>query len=200
MGREAARVELGLPLADVVVGWVGRLTREKAPELAIEAAALAGNPPITVSVLGDGPLRPTLEQRVAALGIGERVRWHGEVPDVDRLFKAFDCFLLSSRSEGTPMVLFEAMAAGVPIVATRVGGVPDVVGDSEAILVPPGDGAALAAAIESTLSDRPAAAARAARARLKLELEYGLDGWLDRYDEVYRSILPVSRERRVAGG
>jgi glycosyltransferase involved in cell wall biosynthesis len=86
------------------------------------------------------------------------------------------------------MALFEAMAAGVPIVATGVGGVPDVVGASEALLVPPEDPDALAAALRDTYDDPAAAAARAAAARRRLEADFGIEPWVARYEAIYQTV------------
>ena len=127
--------------------------------------------------------------------MGERVHWHGGVAGAGRLYAAFDIFVLSSRTEGTPMVLFEAMAAGVPVVATSVGGVPDVVSAAEAALVPPGDPQALADEIRAIYRDPVAAAARARAARARLERDFDFGQWLQRYEEIYR----VVGERRGAG-
>src|SRR5207245_7018221 len=101
--------------------------------------------------IGEGPGRRQLKARARRLypdGEG-RVRWHGAVRDAGKLFTAFDLFVLSSRTEGSPIVLFEAMAAGVPVIATTVGGVPDTVSTEEAVLVPPEHAPALAAAIRA---------------------------------------------------
>ena len=102
---------------------------------------------------------------------------------------AFDAWVLSSRTEGTPVTLFEAVAAGVPVVATRVGGVPDVVGEGEAILVPPEDPEALAAAIRAVHASPLAAAARADRASRRVATEFAAAPWLDAYDRAYRRAL-----------
>src|SRR5437879_13039717 len=91
--------------------------------------------PWSAAVVGDGVERCRLERLAATLGLGSRVAFHGKVDDAARLFPAFDMFVLSSRTEGTPIVLFEAMAAGVPVVANAVGGVPDVESRHEALLV-----------------------------------------------------------------
>src|SRR2546423_14526892 len=96
------------------------------------------------SIMGNGSEQERLDALAARYGIADRVHFHGCREDAASLFRAFDVWVLSSRSEGTPMVLFEAMAAGVPIVATRVGGVDDAVSEAEAGLVPPEDPAALA--------------------------------------------------------
>ena len=149
----------------------------------------------TACVLGEGPARPALEARAAGLGIGDRVHWHGRLTGAGRLYRAFDIFVLSSRTEGTPIALFEAMAAGVPVVATSVGGVPDVVSAAEAALVPPGDPQALADEIRAIYRDPVAAAARARAARARLERDFDFGQWLQRYEEIYR----VVGERRRAG-
>lgn len=188
--RDRARRILALAEERFQVGWVGRLTPEKGPDLLLAAVERLLDLPLAVSVVGDGRMRPRLQALAARCGLGEQVRWLGNVPDAGRLFSAFDVFVLSSRSEGTPMVLFEAMAAGTPIVATAVGGVPDVVSSQEALLVAPEDPAALADAIRRVHANARAAAARARRGRERLAREFALAPWLARYDHVYRSVLP----------
>jgi glycosyltransferase involved in cell wall biosynthesis len=118
------------------------------------------------------------------------VKFHGRVPNAATLLRAFDVVVLSSRTEGTPMVLLEAMGAGVPIVATRVGGVPDMLNDDEALLVNPEDPRALAEAIRTALADPAASATRAARARARIDAEFSNKAWLERHIALYRSIQP----------
>jgi glycosyltransferase involved in cell wall biosynthesis len=144
--------------------------------------------PLVVSVVGDGRRRHQLQETAARLGLGDRVRWLGNVADAGRLFAAFDVFALSSRTEGTPIVLFEAMAASTPIVAAAVGGVPDVVSSDEAVLVGADDPAALARAIRSVRADPAAAADRARRARERLAREFAPGPWLEQYERIYRSV------------
>jgi glycosyltransferase involved in cell wall biosynthesis len=186
---EAARAELGVPASAFHIGWVGRLSREKGPDVLLEAVARLGELPVVVSIIGDGPERAELQAMAERLGIAGRIRWHGSVPAAGRLCSAFDAFVLSSRTEGTPIALLEAMAAAIPIVATTVGGVPDVVSVGEARLVPPEDPAAIAAAIRTIHAD-PAAArelGRAARRRLDA---FAPGPWLQAYETIYRSLLP----------
>ena len=113
-----------------------------------------------------GPTAPTLEAEIDRLGIGDRVRLVGERRDVPELLAGADVFVLSSASEGMPVSVLEAMAAGLPVVASRVGGVPELVVDGETgLLVEPGDPDELAAALGRLLADRRAPAApRATRA------------------------------------
>ncbi|MBK7349657.1 MAG: glycosyltransferase [Gemmatimonadales bacterium] len=186
LARAEARVRLGVGPADRLIGWVGRLSREKAADVLLEALARVEQVAV---VVGDGGERDALRQQAGALGVAGRVRWAGLVPEAGRYFSAFDCYVLSSRTEGTPIALFEAMAAGVPIVTTRVGGVPDVVGTAEALLVPPEDPAALASAIDAVFTDPGAAAARAARAAARLADQYALEPWLERHAELYRAVM-----------
>lgn len=184
---DVARERLGVGSDRVHLGWVGRVNADKGLDVMLEALAYLDDVPLTLSVIGDGPDRPHLESRVAAMAAAGRVRWHGSVPDAGALFPAFDLFVLSSRTEGTPMVLFEAMAASVPVVATAVGGVPDVVSDEEALLVPSEDPRALAGAIRSVVTQRESAVGRARAARARLAERFGAAAWVDRHRDVYRS-------------
>lgn len=188
-GRDGARAALGLPSDGYRLGWVGRLSQEKGADVLIDALALLGDLPLQVSILGTGRESESLAARARAAGVSDRIRWHGTVPDAGRLFAAFDCFVLSSRTEGTPIVLFEAMAVGVPIVAAAVGGVPDVVSADEALLVAPSDPAALAAGIRAAHADPRAAADRARAARRRLETAFGTSEWLARYDAAYDAVI-----------
>lgn len=171
------------------VGWVGRLSPEKGADVLVRALLQLTDLPVAVSFVGDGAERARLEAMASRSGVAERIRWHGLVSDAERLYPTFDAFVLCSHTEGTPMVLFEAMHAGTPIVTTRVGGVPDVVADT-AVLVAPNDPAALAAAIRRVHDEPDDARARAAAASHRLRERFGREPWLRRYEQLYRSLLP----------
>jgi len=190
LDRDAARRTLGIPREDFVVGWVGRLSVEKGPDVLLDALPHLNTVPLTISLIGGGTgaEQRALRARADKLGVADRIRWHGVVPDAERVYTAFDVCVLSSRTEGTPVVLFEAMAAGVPVVATAVGGVPDVLSAEEAVLVASEDPVGLAAGIRDVYAHADAAARRARAARLRLEREFGVGPWLDRYAGIYRLI------------
>ena len=186
--RDQARAGLAVPNGRFHVGWVGRLTPEKGADVLLAALPLLADLPLVVSVVGEGRQRPQLQQSAARLGLGDRVRWLGNVAEAGRLFAGFDVFALSSRTEGTPIVLFEAMAARTPIVASAVGGVPDVVSPREALLIGADDPAALARAIRAVHVDPAAAADRARRANERLASEFAPGPWLEQYERIYRSV------------
>jgi L-malate glycosyltransferase len=194
-----ARSVMGVPPTGVHVGWVGRLVGIKGPDVFIRALSSLTHLDWSASLIGDGPAMDEVSTLIRESGLSDRVRLQGNVPDADRLFPAFDLFVLSSRSEGTPIVLFEAMANDVPIVATAVGGVPDVLGPDGGWLVPSNDPASLAGAIAEALGGAGERRARAARARARLEEAYGRERWLDRLEVVYDAARVVAR-RRSAGG
>ncbi len=183
-----ARARLGVPEGVFHVGWVGRLGREKGADVLLDALALLGDVPLVASIVGAGREEAALRAQAEALGVADRVRWHGLIAEAGPLFSAFDAFVLSSRTEGTPIALFEAMEAGAPVVATAVGGVPDVVSPAEALLVAPEDPAGLAGALRAVRGDPAAAAARARSAATRLRTAFGADPWLDRYEAIYRQV------------
>jgi len=183
--RREARAILGVPAEGRRVGWVGRLTPEKGPDLFIQMVARLDVP---CSIIGEGRDRPLLEARARQLGLGDRLAWHGSVPNAGRLLRAFDVLVMSSRTEGTPLVLFEAMAASVPVVATEVGGVPDVVSETEALLVPPQNTELLVAAVHRCLEYPQEAERRAAAAMRRLAASFSAQPWLDAYLALYREL------------
>lgn len=191
--RLAARSALGVSADAPLLGWVGRISAEKGLDVLLAAIPSLKDLPLAISVVGDGPLRESLQEEARRLGVADRFRWHGIVEGAARYSSAFDCFVLSSRTEGTPIALLEAMAAGVPVVATAVGGVPDVLREGDGLLVPSGDPAALAAAIRVTLTDRNAAAQRAERARSRVSRDFAAAPWLERHAGFYRIILARKR-------
>jgi glycosyltransferase involved in cell wall biosynthesis len=191
--RPAARAELGLPEDGQVVGWSGPLSHEGGADILIEALPWLADLPLTVSLLGDGEERPALEAVARRLGVADRIRWHGERRESSRLFTAFDCFAQSARSDEARWPLLEAMAAGVPVVASSVGEVPALVAEDEGLRVAPAAPAALATAIRTTLTNPAAALERAARARERVTREFALAPWVARHANLYRSILAARR-------
>jgi glycosyltransferase involved in cell wall biosynthesis len=196
LDRRAARERLGLREDVRVVGWVGRLQHEKGPDVLLDAVASSQFPgDVLVSIVGSGRDREALAERARTLGIAHRVKFHGLVADAERVFPAFDTLVLSSRTEGTPMVLFEAMATRTPIVATSVGGVPDVLPGDSATLVPSERPAMLARAIAETLQDRAEASRRASIALERLDTVYGTDPWVAAYENVYHAARRLTAAR-----
>ena len=192
--RLKAREALGLPLDARIVGWVGRFGAEKGPDLFVEALAGLGADVLGV-MIGDGPERAPAAALAESRGIADRLRLTGAIDGADRYLRAFDVLALSSRTEGTPMILLEAMAGGVPVVTTAVGGVPDVVGPEEAMLVTPGNAEALADAIEAVFDAPAEAEARARRARRRLDDAFAVEPWVRAYEVAYLTAIERRRKR-----
>jgi glycosyltransferase involved in cell wall biosynthesis len=196
LDRQEARRALGLSTDALVIGWVGRLTAEKGPDVLVDAVLrLPGDYPALVAVVGDGGMLPALKARVTAAGRDAQIRWLGAVDNAGRLFAAFDGFVLSSRTEGTPIALLEAIAAGVPVAATAVGGVPDVITPAEGLLVPSEDPDGLARALRQLCEDRDGALRRARAAAVRLETHFSLPRWLNAYADIYDQVLATSPRR-----
>jgi glycosyltransferase involved in cell wall biosynthesis len=190
--RTAARVErmrreLGLAADDFAFFCVGRLNPIKDLGTLLEAFAAL---PADLSrrarlyLVGEGTERAMLEARRAALGLDERVVLLGARADVSEVLMAADAFVMSSKSEGLPMVLLEAMAAGVPCVATAVGGIPDLLAGDRGLCVPAQNPAALAGAMASIAGSSELRARLAANATQALRKHYALDPIVDRYLEL----------------
>jgi glycosyltransferase involved in cell wall biosynthesis len=184
--RTAARQRLGIKADALVAGWVGRLSREKGADVMLDALA-ESDPRWHLSIIGEGDELDDLRKKAGTLGIGSRIAWHGPIADAGSLLPAFDAFVLSSRSEGTPIALLEAMNAGVPIVATHVGGVPDVVSSSHALLVAPEQPGMIAQALSEVEREPLAAADRSVRARERLRESFSPMTWLSAIDAVYHA-------------
>lgn len=194
--RARVRAELGIGGAAWVVGTVGRVASEKNHALLLRAAAPLLGPEARLVVVGDGPLRPALAETAAALGVAPFVHLLGVRTDVGDVLNALDAFALSSSTEGLPLVIPEAMATGLPVVSTRVGGIPTVVDEGETgFLVESGDEAALRACL-SRLRDDPALARElGARARATALHRFSSERMRDEYLQLYDRLL-VARRRR----
>jgi glycosyltransferase involved in cell wall biosynthesis len=162
----AAREQLGIEAGRPLVVSVGRLDPQKGFDVLVDATArMNGSSPPIVVICGEGPARPELEERIRALGLVGRVRLLGNRQDAKALIAAADAFCMPSRWEGSPLALHEALAAGRPVVAAAVGGIPELLTFGQAgLLVPPEDPGALAAAVGRVLSDRHLAEQLGARA------------------------------------
>jgi len=188
--RSTARLELGIPGDAWVIGTVGRLASEKNQVLLVKAVAGLLGEHVRLVIVGDGPEAGAIARATAETGLQAWVHLAGARTDVPRFLAAFDVFALPSLSEGLPLVLLEAMATGLPVVASAVGGIPDVVEEgATGMLVSPGDVGELRARLVALADDRARAGRMGARAREVARERYSLDTMAGSYMELYRQLL-----------
>jgi glycosyltransferase involved in cell wall biosynthesis len=192
-GRDV-RADLGLPPDRPLALALGRLDRQKGFDVLIESAGRM--PDVTVVIAGEGDERGSLEALARRHGVDDRVVLPGFRSDVPDLVAAADVAVFPSRFEGSPLSVIECMASGAAIVATRVGGVPELLDDGvHGILVPPEDRAALAGAVMRLVGDEERRAKLGAGARERQRAEFGIDAMLDRLLELYGTLWRRATER-----
>jgi glycosyltransferase involved in cell wall biosynthesis len=185
------RGELGLPADAQVIGVAAVMRKEKALEVMLEAHArlLESNDDVHLVIAGDGPCRPALQSQIARLGIDANVHLLGRRSDVDQILKRVDVGALSSDWEGSPLFVFECKAARIPVVATAVGGVTELVETGRTgLLVPPRDPGALAEAIQQVLSDHALAERLAGESARNLE-QYEIGTVARRFADLYEQLF-----------
>lgn len=187
---EEAKRDGSIPPGRLVVGAVGRLSPEKGFQLLIEAAGrlIGEGQDMELWIVGEGEERSALESKVVSLDLGERVRFLGFKTDVRPLYEAMDVFVVSSLREGLPNVALEAMAMEVPVLSTRIAGIPSLITDgSNGVVVEPGSVSALASGLRRLLGD-PDARLRLARAgRETVETSFNFDLRMERILEIYEA-------------
>jgi glycosyltransferase involved in cell wall biosynthesis len=184
-----------------VVGAAGRLSPEKGFDVLIEAAAqiIPQDPSLGIVIFGAGPLRKRLQSQIAAHGLDDRIVLAGFRNDVHRYLPFCDLFVLPSFTEGMPNVVLEAMAAGVPVVATAVGGTPElVVDDVTGYLVPPGDADALARRMGDVLSSAESARAMGQQGRERVQTCYTFAEQSRKYQELFASLCGATERSLVS--
>jgi glycosyltransferase involved in cell wall biosynthesis len=190
-GRDA-RVELGIGADVPVIGAVGLLRPQKAYHVLLRATSLLVErwPQLQVLIVGDGPERGALEQLTVGLGLERTVRFLGLRSDVPDILGAFDIAVCCSDFEGSPLSVLEYMDAGLPVVATRVGGLPDLIEPGvHGLLVAPGDPPALAGALGELLADPQRRRAMGARGRERRRAEFDIDVVVARLEDLYGELL-----------
>ncbi len=188
----SARTHLGLPEGRMFACTVGRLSHEKGQDVLLRAVGIlkARLPALMVLLVGDGPDRDALTALARELGIADTVRFLGHQKDVATVYRASDFMVMPSRSEAMPNVLLESMSLGLPVVATRVGGVPEVAQDgTDAWIVPPDAPDAMAEAMHQCATDTVERSRRAQRARAVVTAQHDPRRRARRYVDMYEAIL-----------
>ncbi|MFZ0064375.1 MAG: glycosyltransferase [Pyrinomonadaceae bacterium] len=216
--RQAFRNELGVHDSEILVGIVGRLTEIKNHELFLQAVAKfkaargIGHSPVKFVVIGDGNLRQKLAATAASLGLADDVIFAGSRKDPENFYAGLDAVALTSKNEGTPLTLIEAMANGIPVISTAVGGVVDLLGerDREAdretqyqicrrgVSVRPNDPEAFAAGLERLVSDANLRKELGARGREFVVRNYSRERLLDDIRAMYRELTQRVRVSQTA--
>lgn len=194
--RQAVREHLGLADDHVAIIHVARLNRLKDHPTAIRAMSLLASrfPQARMLIVGDGEERQTIESLVAELGLSQQVQLLGTRRDIPALLAAADVFLLSSVSEGIPLTLIEAMAAGLPCVSTAVGGTPEVVADGQTgLLTPAGNPEQLADKLATLLTDENLRQRLGAAGKQRCRESFGDEQMHAAYRQVYRELAGTSR-------
>jgi glycosyltransferase involved in cell wall biosynthesis len=188
--RTEVRAELGVPDGELLLLTVANIRPEKGYDVLLEAARILAERkvPVRVVAVGGGPMEDEIRARHRALGLGDHLQLLGQRHDVLRLMAAADVYVLASHQEGMPVTLMEATSIGLPIVATSVGGVPQVVSDGvEGLIVPPGDPERLADAVQRVVDD-PVLRERLGRAAREKSAMFDVTGSSREIEEIYREI------------
>jgi glycosyltransferase involved in cell wall biosynthesis len=199
--RATGRAAFGLDARDFVIGFIGRLSREKGIHHLVEAcgALKAAGVPLKLLIVGEGPQRQELALKAAREGLEREVVFAGFRNDVGNVLPVLDAFVLPSLTEGTPMALLEAMAAGLPVVASAVGGVPDVVEPNvNGLLVSPGSAEAIAQAVLRLHRDPLLRRMLSAEAAQTVRERYDVKDWTRRLEREYRRLIDKHPARRPA--
>ncbi len=194
--RAEFRRLFGIPEERFVVGWIGRMTTiKRLPDVLTSFRALLDRGvDATLCLVGDGPDRAAVERQASELGLARHILSVGYQEDVAPYYSFFDALLLPSANEGTPVVAIEALAAGRPVVATRVGGLPDVVSEGEdGFLVEVGDVDALASSLERLARDPALRARMGAAGPPRVIPRYRVERLVDDVDQLYRELLSLKR-------
>ncbi len=183
------RTEMGLRTGDRIVLMVAELQPRKGHDVAIDAIARLGRQDVHLVLAGSGPGEESARARARAAGLANRVHFLGYREDVPILLAAADVAFLPSIQEGLPRFVLEAMSMGVPVVATRIRGIRDLIGDDRCgVLCDVGDSEAMAAAIGALLDDPPRAHALGRQGQERA-VSFTIDRVLDAYEQIYRSLL-----------
>ena len=189
--RDAVRAEVGVPASAPVAGIIARLTEQKAHRVLFDA--MASRPELGalhLIAVGDGELRDELRRRVEQVGIAARVHFVGARRDLGNVLSAIDMFVMPSLWEGLPLSLVLAMGAGLPVIASRVAGIPEVVTDNvSGLLVDPGDVPQLAGAMVRVLQDGTLAESLGQAARAFVRPRFGVDGYIASVAALYNRLL-----------
>ncbi len=189
--RRRLRRRMGVSDGTPVIGWAGRLTMIKAPEVFLEAAGILRDrvPEARFALLGDGELRWPLERRAGSLGLGDRIVFLGGDVPIGDFMASIDQFVLTSANEGLGIVLLEAMATGVPVIGTAVGGVPEVLdGGAAGLLVRPGDPVSLARCMLLLMKNEELSK-RLSRKGRERAADYSEEKTVNSYLDLYRNLL-----------
>ena len=191
------RRELGIPEGVRIVGSVGRLHPQKDFFTFLKAARIVSErvPRVHFLIIGGGPLRRELEDFARMMGLEERVSFLGERKDVEKIYPLMDVFVLSSIREGFPISVLEAMACGIPVVATSVGGTPELIQEGETgFLVSPGDPQNLAKRIEILIRDKVLRGRMGRKGKERVR-EFSIEKMADRTLQLYRRLASEKREK-----
>lgn len=188
--RDRMRASLGLDAHAKVAGVIARLTEQKGHRYLLQAMTTPALADVQLLVVGDGELRDALAAEAHALGIAPRVRFLGARRDLGDLLAAMDVFVMPSLWEGLPLSMILAMGAALPVVATAVAGIPEIVDDGKTgWLVPPGNALALATALADAFADPAHAAAVGAAAREFVLPRFGVDSYVNAVAMLYERLL-----------
>ena len=176
----------------IIVGTVANFRPQKDHATLIKAFSLLISKGLNVElwIIGDGPTRPSMEKLVEDLGVKSRIKFFGTLSEPNRTFEQFDIFVLSTNYEGHPLVILEAMSYSLPIVATRISSIPEVIEDGvNGLLVTPKDPVALSNMLVSLINDKTLYQKLCIQASLSIEKQLTVDQWAEKVISIYESLV-----------